>query len=397
MTYINFKEEKAKGKIQIEKRKKNNESLYQFTLRHQDNLVGFCPSPKYSFKKIIDEEIGKNGILGEEAFCEILNEDIICTKFIDCTFKNIKFKNCRFIGCIFENCNFNEGGVIFENCIFIKEDSDKLPALNKKDNWGCSFYNCNMYIKLLNSDISYAIFESCILENTNIEQSNVSNCIMTKCELKSVEVTDSDFTGFKTFETYMINFSFEDKYLTKFNEKTFFDKIKLRKKDKDEYEGIYNVYQNIGDKYKDNNLTSNFGEYYYLGKCIERKSLSLIPRIGSYLYWFTCGYGERPFFCVTSAIVLMIVFSFLYLLTGIKMENGSLVIYTFNNIGTWTIQRFFKDFNEAINLSVGMFAGVGVNNGKPTELGYFIANLEMLFGVVLMGIGVGTLVRKVIR
>ena len=58
---------------------------------------------------------------------------------------------------------------------------------------------------------------------------------------------------------------------------------------------------------------------------------------------------------------------------------------------------FIKDFNEALNLSVGMFAGVGIDNGKPTEIGYLVANLEMLIGIVLMGVGVGTLVRKVIR
>lgn len=79
------------------------------------------------------------------------------------------------------------------------------------------------------------------------------------------------------------------------------------------------------------------------------------------------------------------------------MESGSTIIYNFNNIGTWNISKFMKDFNEAINLSVGMFAGVGVNNGKPTELGYVVANFEMLTGVVLMGVGLGTLVRKAIR
>ena len=58
----------------------------------------------------------------------------------------------------------------------------------------------------------------------------------------------------------MVNFSFEDKFLTKFDEKTFFDKIEPRVKDKQEYEGIYTVYESIADKFKDNTLTSNFGE-----------------------------------------------------------------------------------------------------------------------------------------
>lgn len=397
MAYVNFKEEKVKGKIQLDERKKNNKTLYQSILKHQDSLIGFYPNLKYSFKKIVDESIGRKGVLGEEDFQEIINEDFICTKFIDCTFKNVKFKDCRFIGCVFDGCKFDEGGVSFENCIFIKEDSEKIPSLNRKDNLGCSFYNCNIYAKFLNSDISYAIFENSKLQNTNIELTNASNCIMINCELDKIGVVDSDFRGFKTFNTYMVNFEFEDKFLTKFDEKTFFDKIEPRVKDKQEYEGIYTVYENIADKYNDNNLINNFGEYYYLAKCIERKSLSLLPKLGSYIYWFICGYGERPFFCIFSAFSIMLIFTFLYLITGIEMESGSTIIYNFNNIGTWNISKFMKDFNEAINLSVGMFAGVGVNNGKPTELGYVVANFEMLAGVVLMGVGLGTLVRKAIR
>ena len=120
MAYINFKEEKAKGKFQLDERKKNNEILYKSILKHKDSLTGFYPNLKYSFKKIIDENIGKKGVLGEEDFQEITNEDIICTKFIDCTFKNVKFKDCRFVGCVFDGCKFDEGGVSFENCIFIK-------------------------------------------------------------------------------------------------------------------------------------------------------------------------------------------------------------------------------------------------------------------------------------
>ena len=396
MAYINFKEEKYKGKIQIEKRKNNNEKLYQDIIKHKDSLNGIYPNLKYSFKKIINEYIGKKGILGEENFKEVINEDIVCSKFIDCIFTNVKFKDCKFIGCIFENCNFDEGGVIFENCIFIKEDSEKLPSLNRKDNLGCSFYNCNIYAKFLNSDISYAIFEKSKLQNTNIELTNVSNVIMIDCELNKVEVVDSDFRGFKTFDTYMINFEFNDKFLTKFDEKTFFDKITLRIKDKQEYEGIYSIYQNIANKYKDNTLNSNFGEYYYLAKSVERKIIDPLAKIGSYIYWLTCGYGERPFFCVFSALFIIFIFSFLYLITGIDTDSRT-IIYTFNNISNLNLGKFLRDFNEAFNLSVGMFAGVGIDNGKPTELGYWVANLEMLIGIVLMGVGVGTLTRKAIR
>jgi len=320
----------------------------------------------------------------------------VCSKFIDCTFKNIKFKDCKFIGCIFDGCKFDEGGVIFENCIFIKEDSEKLPSLNRKDNLGCSFYNCNIYAKFLNSDISYAIFENSNIQNTNIELTNASNVIMIDCELNKVEVVDSDFRGFKTFDTYMINFEFNDKFLTKFDEKTFFDKIEPRIKDKQEYEGIYEIYENIADEFKNNSLNNSFGEYYYLCKCTERKSLKLLPKLGSYLNWITCGYGERPLFSIYSSLAIIVIFSFLYLITGIETDSRT-ILYTFNNISTWKIDILLNDFHEALDLSVALFACVGVINGKPTELGYLLVNIELLIGVVIIGIGTGTLVRKVIR
>ena len=68
-----------------------------------------------------------------------------------------------------------------------------------------------------------------------------------------------------------------------------------------------------------------------------------------------------------------------------------------NNISTLNMSKFIRDYNEALNLSVGIFACVGVNNGNPTELGYMVATFEILIGVVIIGIGTGTLVRKVIR
>ena len=43
----------------------------------------------------------------------------------------------------------------------------------------------------------------------------------------------------------MSDFEFDDKYMTTFDDKTFFDKLVERKKDRDEYEGFYMIYQNI--------------------------------------------------------------------------------------------------------------------------------------------------------
>ena len=397
MSYINFKEEKAKASNQIKKRKINNENLYNTIIKNKKTLSKYYPSIEYSYKKIIENFIGKKGILGEEDFYEINNKDIICTKFISCRFENIRFKECKFIGCTFEECDFSGGGVVFERCIFIKEDSDKLPSLNRKDNLGCSFYKCKLYIKVLNSDMAYCIFEDSKIYDSSFEQSNMKNTFILNSEINKTEVVDCDFCGLKIIKTYIVDFFFEDKYLTKFDENTFFDKIIPRVKDKQEYEGIYMTYQIYADKFKDNNLNNNFGEYYYCAKSIERKCIdSLTAKINSYILWLTCGYGERPSFCLFSSLFIIVVFGFIYLIIGIDIE-GDIIKYSLQNIMNFNLNTFIKHYNEALNLSVGMFGAVGIANSKPTEIGYMISNIEMLLGIIMMGVAIGTLTRKIIR
>ena len=44
-----------------------------------------------------------------------------------------------------------------------------------------------------------------------------------------------------------------------------------------------------------------------------------------------------------------------------------------------------------------MFGGVGSINGRPSEISYIVSNFEMIIGIIMMGLGIGTLTRKIIR
>ena len=121
MAYVNFKEENYKLKIQLDKRKKNNDKNYNYIVKHKNEMADYNADNRYSYEKLNGDFIGKKGILDEQDFYNIENKDILCTNFNDCTFANVKFINCKIIGCKFNNCKFIYGGVIFENCIFIME------------------------------------------------------------------------------------------------------------------------------------------------------------------------------------------------------------------------------------------------------------------------------------
>ncbi len=180
------------------------------------------------------------------------------------------------------------------------------------------------------------------------------------------------------------------------DEKTYFDKLVERKKDRSEYEGIYLVYQNIADEFKQNTLDNNFGEYYYLCKKIEFKTLDPLPKITSFLSWASCGYGERPFNALIMGIVLILIFAFLYLFIGLDIDNH-FVIYNLQTLKQFDLIKFIEDYNESLALSSGIFLGVGGYSCEPVRLSLVLSNIEMILGVITVGVGTGAIVRKLIR
>ncbi len=341
--------------------------------------------------------IGTQGVLKDEDFQVISNEDFICANFFNCKFQNIKFINCSFIGCNFKKCSFGGGGIIFENCTFTKTDSIKTPSLNVKDNFGCYFEDCYIYAQFKGSNVSYALFERCTFENTNFELSDLQAVIIIQSDLFKIVVSDCDFQNFKTQKCYMSDFEFDDKYMTTFDDKTFFDKLVERKKDRDEYEGFYMIYQNIAFQYEQNNLKSNFGEYYFLGKKAEHKTLDFLPKIKSYLYWFSCGYGERPLYSIFFSFFIIFLFTALFLLVGIDIEGDVIQYSNLKTIEPFSFGEFLKHLLRAFSLSTSLFSGVGDELCEPTIQSVILADIEMIFGVIVMGLGIGTLTRKIVR
>lgn len=395
MAYINFKEEISAAKTQLEKRINNNVKIFGKLSESKDVYKEFNPNDRYSFKEHNNLVIGGGHPKKEDEFQEFKDEDIVCAKFVKCRFSNVKFSNCKFIGCYFEECELMGGGVVFQDCIFVKKDKDDKPNLNKEDNFSCEFNHCNIYAKFINCTLEFIIFNKCILKNTNFELSDMSNGIIYDSTLEMIIISDTNLSGTKIVSTYIEDLEFRDKYKTKLDEKTFIDKIKFRKRNRNEYEGIYTVYENIADKFNDNNLKNNFGEYYFLCRKVQRKTLKPMPKIASTLGLVSCGYGERPMYAVYFSLFVIALFSILYLIFGMKVNEE---IITYDNINKFhNLRKMLTDYNESLNLSVGMFAGVGLNEAQPSPRSYILSNIEMLIGVLMMGVGIGALVKKIVR
>ena len=392
MGYINFKEEIYAACEELKKRKKNNEKIFKEMKKDRNLDKNFKPDNKMSYKTFNKEFFGDKGNKSEDSFLLIENKDILCSKFLECDFSNIKFKDCKFIGCYFNECNFKGGGVEFNNCVFVKIDTNKVPSLNIDDNFSCLFNRCQVYAKFIDCNLEYSIFEESTLKNTNFEKSYLSNAIFIKNQWKKVIIKDCNLKGIKVVKTYIEDLEFRDILKSELDEKSFFDKIEVKKKTREEYEGLYVIYKTLASKFKENDLNNNFGEYYYLSNMLKRKSLKFLPKLESILYLVTCGYGERPMFTLIAALTIVLIFSLIYLFTGI-IVNEEVIKYTFTEIPTIKLAHL----NETINLSFGIFGGVGWNNSELTSISYIVENIEIIIGLILTGVGIGTLTRKIVR
>lgn len=277
----------------------------------------------------------------------------------------------------------------------MQEAINKTPSLNKKDNFSCKFKYTKLYCKFISTTLSYCIIDECDINECFFSVSEIISIIIARSQMKKVEFQDVDLSGAKFIDNYIEDLEFSDKVKSKLDTKTFFDKINPIKKTKEEYEGIYKVYEEIANVFSENMLKNNFGEYYYLAQNSKRKSLNGVTRIKSYIAWFVFGYGERIVFPIITSAIIILVFSILYLIVGIDVE-GEIVSIIFQKYPK-NFMELGSAFNESLNLSVGMFAGVGINKSMPLTSSYFLSDMEMIIGIIMMGIGIGSITRKIIR
>ncbi|MEG2892086.1 MAG: pentapeptide repeat-containing protein [Clostridium sp.] len=395
MAYVNFKEEVYKGLNQLSNRRNNNKKYFNLLKKDKALLKGYSIDNSLSYKTFVNEDFGIQGSLSEDKFYKIENTTIVSSIFSTCRFNNIHFINCVFICCSFDSCIFKGGGTLFDSCSFVIEDSITPPTLNNKINISTSFNKCTMYPKFKNCNLSYIIIENSMLTNSSFEDSDLTGVIIIGSTLKKISFKDCNLSGSKFISNVIEDFDFMDKVKTKLDEKTFFDKIPIPDKTKATYEGIYMTYETIANKFKENSLSNNFGEYYYLCKKTQTKSLKLSKRVGSYIGYITCGYGERPSFAVYSSIVIILVFSILYLFTGLDID-GEIVRY-FTGETSNNFREFLTHYNESLTLSISMFGSVGFVNSQPSPESYMVACSEVILGIVMVGVGVGALIRKIIR
>lgn len=380
MQVYNIDKIKKNIELDLQNRKLNNKKGYlnQYNLYKKNNLDYFN---EIIAKRLEDKDLKKIN----NKFKTVENRLFKYNIFNNCNFTDIKFYKCKFMGNKFNNCKFEN--VSFEECDFYTVEDD-ISIFNNKTSFRNSYFkNCNL---------EKSVFQDINLDNIHFINNNMKNIIFNNVCIDNICICDCDFRSLKIINSDIIGLKFNDSFLTKFDENTFIDEVKLNKKCKKTYEEAFKVYREFAIKFEANRLIDYSGEYYYKSKVIENKYLSGNKKIKLYIHWLLCGYGERPTYALITSIEIVLIFAIIYMITGLNIGGYIIDYNVILNFGL-TMPNLIPNFMKSLYFSIVTFTTVGYGDITPVGISVFLSGIEMLLGVTMVGIWTATLARKITR
>lgn len=316
--------------------------------------------------------------------------------YIGCTFKEIEFKNIRFSNVFFENCVFHL--CKFQRCNIGHESFLEIFGGNIERT---SFYKCNLSgIIMKRCKLNVTSFKDTFMARCNlignsynavrfIDDCNLMECVIkdTSCSMDILFLNQRGYTRV-SYGSYIGPFNYKDNYYCLRNKSTH----PCSKKDLN----IANSYMAFGNQYLKNDIQDKYGECFYESKKAKHRTLRGIKKIVSTLSNFVCGYGEKPYRSFGISLLIILFCAVIYLFTGIETKTG---VIDYHDLSMPKgVLVFLKDFLYSIHFSIVTFCTVGYGNLVPhSMISMFVANLEIIAGVIMVAIWTSTLVRKMTR
>ncbi len=344
----------------------------------------------YQLSKFEDITFGKSKATGE---ADLLKVSDICFYYCDfsmCAFSNIIFEKCSFVGCDFVECYTLGIALIFRDCSFVS----RTPGTKSIEDMPSLFESCEFTARFYHCDLSAIVFNKTHFYFSFFENVDFSEAILIDCSFDTTKICGCNLKGTKIVNPKFIEFYVDDlNQKTKVNRKTYLDFIQYNKKELREVRDAIEVYYAFSELFENNKIMDFSGEYFFLSQKLGIKNLQGFAKFKSILSLLTCGYGERPIYSLMASLSLVLVCGTLYMLFGVNINNEVLVFRP-------TLSTPFPPLNQLIlwyHFSLVTFSTVGYGNVVPVGGSLIVSAVEMVLGVVMVGIWVSTLVRKMTR
>ncbi|PKM94414.1 MAG: hypothetical protein CVU84_10105 [Firmicutes bacterium HGW-Firmicutes-1] len=345
---------------------------------------------EYKLTTFSDITFGKGKAVSEDDLIKISGVCFYYCSFSMCGFSNISFENCSFVGCDFIECYTLGMVLVFRNCSFVsrslgKKSIEDMPSL---------FESCEFTVKFFNCDVSSIIFNKTQFYFSYFENVNMYDAIFLDCSFDTTQIRGCNLKSTRIINPKFIEFYVDDlDKKTKVDRKTFLDYICYNKKEKREVRDAIEVYYAFSELFENNKIMDFSGEYFFLSQTTGIRQLEGFAKFKSIISLIACGYGERPSYGLMTSMTLVLVCGTLYMIFGVNVNNE---VFAFQP----TLGNLFPTIDNLImwyHFSLVTFCTVGYGNVLPIGGSLIVSAIEMVLGVVMIGIWVSTLVRKMTR
>lgn len=345
---------------------------------------------EYKLVKFVELNFGIGKAATEDDFIKVSDVCFYYSDFSMCGFNNISFYNCVFVGCNFTECYTLGLNAVFINCNF----SSRIPGKKSIDDMPTLFNSCEFSAKFIDCDLSQTVLDKCNFYFSYFGNVNMYDAIFLNCSIDTTKFSGCDMRSTKIINPKFIEFYIEDiDKRTKVSRNTFLGKIIHNKNEMREVKYAADVYGIFSELFEGAKLMDLSGEYFYLNKITEHHILKGYSKVKSYLGLITCGYGERPFNSLLASLLLILLCGTLYMFFGVSYNNEILIFHP-------TSTTFLPPPDKLIlwyHFSLVTFSTVGYGNVTPIGGSLVVSAAEMVLGVIMVGIWVSTLVRKMVR
>lgn len=345
---------------------------------------------EYKLVRFADITFGKDKADGEDDYVKIGGVCFYYCDFSMCGFNNISFINCTFVGCNFNECYTLGLTASFTGCNF----ASRIPGKISIDDMPSMFTSCEFSAGFIGCDLSHTVLDRCNFYFSRFEGVNMYDAIFANCSIDTTRFVDCDLRNTKIVNPKFIEFYIEDlAKKTAVNRNTFLGPVNYNRKEKREIKYAADVYGMFAELFENGKIMDLSGEYFFLNKITELRLLSGYRKFKSILGLITCGYGERPSLSLLTSLFLILLCGTLYMFFGVNYNNELLVFHPFAG-------EMLPPFSKLIlcyHFSLVTFSTVGYGNVTPIGGSLAVSAVEMILGVIMVGIWVSTLVRKMVR
>ncbi|MCG8539069.1 MAG: potassium channel family protein [Clostridia bacterium] len=299
-----------------------------------------------------------------------------CLMFHKCKLDKINIDSKHLECLVFFDCEINSISMNYKKNT--ANQFSRLQFLNTK---------VKTFIKINGYDGALAIVNTIIGNESNI---SLNSCTGVKVFIYEIVEEQVFFTANKSSQMEL--------HFYAINKSIILDKVSS------EFENFV-FYPEFKSKYQMELFSVTTRDYYYYLKSIHSDERFIYLKIYKDLDMLSCrglesltkrivglitGHFISPFRIFLLSIIVILIFSIIYLYTGFEIVDGDYIRY----YPSFSFGLTTKHFWKAVYLSVITFSTVGYGNVIPCGFGEVFACIEMIFGVAYFGLFTGTIFNR---